>query len=34
MYREPYERWGMDLTQTALDFTVPLRIRPTSVRLD
>jgi len=32
-YREPHEHWGLDFTQTALDFSVPIRIRPTRVRL-
>ena len=32
-YREPHEHWGLDFTQTARDFSVPIRIRPTRVRL-
>ena len=32
-YREPHEHWGMDFTQTARDFSVPIRIRPTRVRI-
>lgn len=32
-YREPHEHWGLDFTQSALDFSVPIRIRPTRVRL-
>jgi len=32
-YREPHAHWGLDFTQTALDFRVPIRIRPTRVRL-
>jgi PPOX class probable F420-dependent enzyme len=32
-YREPHEHWGLDFTNTALDFSVPIRIRPTRVRL-
>jgi PPOX class probable F420-dependent enzyme len=32
-YREPHEHWGLDFTQTALDFNVPIRIQPTRVRL-
>jgi len=32
-YAEPLAHWGMDSTQTALDFSVPIRIRPTRVRL-
>jgi PPOX class probable F420-dependent enzyme len=32
-YREPHEHWGLDFTQTALDFSVPIRIQPTRVRL-
>ena len=31
-YREPHEHWGLDFTNTALDFSVPIRIRPTRVR--
>ena len=32
-YTEPHAHWGLDFTQTALDFGVPIRIRPTRVRL-
>lgn len=32
-YREPHAHWGLDFTQTALDFSVPIRIRPTRVRV-
>jgi hypothetical protein len=32
-YGEPHAHWGLDFTQTALDFSVPIRIRPTRVRL-
>ena len=32
-YTEPHAHWGLDFTQTALDFSVPIRIRPTRVRL-
>jgi PPOX class probable F420-dependent enzyme len=32
-YREPHAHWGLDFTQTARDFSVPLWIRPTRVRL-
>ncbi len=32
-YEEPHAHWGLDFTQTALDFSVPIRIRPTRVRL-
>lgn len=32
-YREPHAHWGLDFSQTALDFSVPIRIRPTRVRL-
>lgn len=32
-YTEPHAHWGLDFTQTALDFHVPIRIRPTRVRL-
>ena len=32
-YAEPHLHWGLDFTQTALDFSIPIRIRPTRVRL-
>ena len=32
-YTEPHEHWGLDFTQTALDFSAPIRIRATRVRL-
>jgi PPOX class probable F420-dependent enzyme len=32
-YTEPHAHWGLDFTQTARDFSVPIRIRPTRVRL-
>jgi PPOX class probable F420-dependent enzyme len=32
-YREPHAHWGLDFTQTARDFSVPIRIRPQRVRL-
>jgi len=32
-YHEPHAHWGLDFTQTARDFSVPIRIRPTRVRL-
>ena len=32
-YEKPHAHWGLDFTQTALDFSVPIRIRPTRVRL-
>ena len=32
-YTEPHAHWGLDFTQTALDFSVPIRIRPTRIRL-
>jgi PPOX class probable F420-dependent enzyme len=32
-YREPQAHWGLDFTQAARDFSVPIRIRPTRVRL-
>ena len=32
-YREPLAHWDMDEAQTARDFSVPIRIRPTRVRL-
>lgn len=31
-YRSPLAHWGMDEEQTALDFSVPIRIRPTRIR--
>ena len=33
-YVEPLDHWGMDEAQTARDFSVPIRIRPTRIRLD
>jgi PPOX class probable F420-dependent enzyme len=33
-YVEPLRHWGMDEAQTARDFSVPIRIRPTRIRLD
>ena len=32
-YREPHVHWGLDFTETAREFSVPIRIRPTRVRL-
>jgi PPOX class probable F420-dependent enzyme len=32
-YAEPLAHWEMDEAETALDFAVPVRIRPTRVRL-
>ena len=32
-YREPLAHWGMDEAATAVDFSVPVRIRPTRVRV-
>lgn len=32
-YTEPHAHWGLDFTQTALDFDKPIRIRPTRVRV-
>lgn len=32
-YSEPHAHWGLDFTQTAQDFSVPIRIRPTRVRV-
>jgi len=32
-YTEPHEHWGLDFTKTALEFSAPIRIRPTRVRL-
>jgi PPOX class probable F420-dependent enzyme len=31
-YREPLAHWEMDEAKTALDFSVPIRIRPSRVR--
>lgn len=31
-YREPLEHWGMDAGETAREFSLPLRIRPTRIR--
>jgi PPOX class probable F420-dependent enzyme len=33
-YVEPLAHWKMDEGQTARDFSVPIRIRPTRIRLD
>jgi PPOX class probable F420-dependent enzyme len=32
-YREPLAHWDMDEAKTAADFSVPVRIRPTRVRV-
>jgi PPOX class probable F420-dependent enzyme len=32
-YREPLVHWGMGEAETAADFSVPVRIRPTRVRV-
>jgi PPOX class probable F420-dependent enzyme len=32
-YRDPLAHWGMDEAETAADFSVPVRIRPTRVRV-
>jgi len=32
-YTEPHAHWGLDFTQTALDFSAPIRITATRVRL-
>lgn len=32
-YTEPHAHWGLDFTDTARDFSVPIRIEPTRVRL-
>ena len=32
-YTEPHAHWGLDFTQTALAFSVPIRIEPTRVRV-
>jgi PPOX class probable F420-dependent enzyme len=31
-FREPLAHWRMDVAQTARDFSVPVRIRPTRIR--
>ena len=33
-YLDPLCHWGMDEAQTAQEFSVPIRIRPTRIRLD
>lgn len=32
-YAQPHEHWGLDFTNTALQFSLPIRIRPRRVRL-
>jgi PPOX class probable F420-dependent enzyme len=32
-YRDPLSHWGMDEAETAASFSVPIRIRPTRVRV-
>ncbi len=32
-YEEPHAHWGLDFTNTARLFSVPIRIRPTRVRI-
>jgi hypothetical protein len=32
-YREPLAHWAMDEAQTGRDFSVPVRIRPSRVRV-
>jgi PPOX class probable F420-dependent enzyme len=32
-YLEPHRHWGMDVAEVARDFSVPLRIVPTRVRM-
>jgi hypothetical protein len=32
-YVEPLAHWGMDEAQTALDFSIPIRIHPVRVRV-
>ena len=32
-YEEAHRHWGLDFTQTARDFSLPIRIVPTRVRL-
>jgi PPOX class probable F420-dependent enzyme len=32
-YTEPHAHWGLDFTETAKAFSVPIRIQPTRVRL-
>jgi PPOX class probable F420-dependent enzyme len=33
-YREPLEHWGMDEAETAADFSVPIIIRATRIRVE
>ena len=33
-YAQPLDHWGMDEADTAQDFSVPIRIRPTRIRFD
>ena len=33
-YREPLEHWGMNEEETAADFSVPIVIRPTRIRIE
>jgi PPOX class probable F420-dependent enzyme len=32
-YERPHEHWGLDFTNTAREFSLPIRIRPQRVRL-
>lgn len=32
-YAQPHEHWGLDFTNTARDFSQPIRIRPQRVRI-
>jgi len=32
-YEEPHAHWGLDFTQTSLDFSLPIRIQPVRVRV-
>ena len=32
-YTEPHAHWGLDFTDTARAFSVPIRIQPTRARL-
>lgn len=32
-YEAPHAHWGLDFTQTAVDFSLPIRITPTRVRV-
>jgi len=32
-YREPHEHWGLDFTETAKEFSTPILIQPSRVRV-